>query len=94
MAVICVPLPESCERCKDSRMKCATIPKTEAQRYVERANDDDLLNKFELAHKLHVSKRTVDEYMKRGWLNYFRLGKTIRFRWSDVLEKLNERRVN
>jgi len=32
--------------------------------------------------------------MRRGWLNYFRLWKTIRFRLADVLEKLNERRVN
>ena len=74
-------------------MKYTSIPKTEAERYVERAGDD-LLNKWELAHKLHVSKRTVDSYMKRGWLTYIRLGKTIRFRWSDVIKKLGELRVN
>jgi excisionase family DNA binding protein len=58
------------------------------------ASDDTLLTKFGLAPKLNVSKRTVDAYMKKGWLPYIRLGKTIRFRWGDVLEKLNERRVN
>jgi excisionase family DNA binding protein len=63
------------------------------ERSVENASGG-LLDKFELAPKLRVSKRTVDAYMKKGWLPYIRLGKTIRFRWEDVLEKLNERRVN
>jgi excisionase family DNA binding protein len=55
---------------------------------------DGLLNKWELAPKLRISRRTVDLWMRRGWLPYIKLGKTVRFRWPDVLAKINERRVN
>jgi hypothetical protein len=55
---------------------------------------EGLLNKWELAPKLRISKRSVDLWMQRGWLPYIKLGKVVRFRWSDVLAKLNERRIN
>jgi excisionase family DNA binding protein len=55
---------------------------------------DRLLNKRQLAAKLNVSPRTVDAYMKRGRLCFVKLGKTVRFHWPDVLEKLNAYRVN
>jgi excisionase family DNA binding protein len=55
---------------------------------------DGLLNKRSLAVKLGVSKRTVDVWMKKKRLPFIKLGKTVRFRWPDVLEKLNAHRVN
>ena len=55
---------------------------------------DGLLNKHELAIKLGVAKRTVDLWMQRKRLPFLKLGKTVRFRWQDVLEKLDEFRVN
>ena len=55
---------------------------------------DALLTKRELAPKLKRSVRTVDMWMRQGKLSYLKLGKTVRFRWSDVLEKLNTYRVN
>jgi excisionase family DNA binding protein len=55
---------------------------------------DGLLNKRQLALKLGISKRTVDEWMKRKRLCFVKIGKTVRFRWPDVLEKLSEYRVN
>ncbi len=65
-----------------------------AERSVEDASDG-LLDKLRTAHKLRVSPRTLNEYMKRGWIPYIRLGTTVRFRWEDVLATLNERhRVN
>ena len=60
---------------------------------IDRASDG-LLTKRELATKLRVSTRTVDEYMRRGRLCFVKLGKTVRFRWPDVVEKLNGYRVN
>ena len=63
----------------------------------EHANDqasDGLLTKRELATRLRVSTRTVDHYMRSGRLCFVKLGKTVRFRWLDVLEKLNAYRVN
>jgi excisionase family DNA binding protein len=58
------------------------------------AASDGLLDKRNLAVKLDTSKRTVDAWMKKGWLPFIKIGKTVRFRWSDVLEKLNAFRVN
>ena len=69
------------------------MKKTEAELYVERASDD-LLNKRELAVKLGISKRSVSDWMKRGYLPFLKLGTVVRFRWDDVVKKLSERRVN
>ena len=63
------------------------------ERRVERATDD-LLVKREVAAKLKRSVRTVDAWMRQGKLPYIKLGKTVLFRWPDVLEKLQTYRVN
>jgi excisionase family DNA binding protein len=55
---------------------------------------DVLLDKPELAVRLRISKRTVDAWMKKRRLPFIKVGKTVRFRWPDVLEKLSEYRVN
>jgi excisionase family DNA binding protein len=56
---------------------------------------DGLLTKKQIAARLAVSTRTVDEYMRKGRLPFLKLGsKTVRFRWRDVVEKLNAFRVN
>jgi excisionase family DNA binding protein len=55
---------------------------------------DDLLVKREVAAKLKKSVRTVDAWMRAGRLPYFKLGRTVRFRWSDVLKKLDDFRIN
>jgi excisionase family DNA binding protein len=55
---------------------------------------DGLLNKRGLAVKLNISKRTVDAWMKKRRLPFIKVGKTVRFWWPDVLEKLNGYRVN
>ena len=55
---------------------------------------DGLLNKRELAVKLGISNRTVDAWMKNKRLCFVKIGKTVRFRLPDVLEKLNAFRVN
>jgi hypothetical protein len=60
---------------------------------VDRASDG-LHTKRELAVRLRRSPRTVDLWMRQGKLPYFKIGKTVLFRWPDVLEKLNQFRVN
>ena len=59
----------------------------------ERATDD-LLVKREVAAKLKRSVRTVDAWMRQGKLPYLKIGKTVLFRWSDVVQKLGEFRIN
>jgi excisionase family DNA binding protein len=60
---------------------------------VDRA-DDDLLTKRILAPKLQISTRTLDEWMRKGRIPFLKVGKSVRFRWEDVLKKLSAYRVN
>lgn len=60
---------------------------------IDRASDS-LDTKRELAARLRRSTRTVDDWMRKGKLPYIKIGKTVLFRWPDVLEKLNSFRVN
>jgi excisionase family DNA binding protein len=56
---------------------------------------EGLLTKFDLAARLQLSVRTVDTWMRKGRLPYLKVGeKTVRFRWPDVVEKLQTHRVN
>lgn len=53
-----------------------------------------LLRKRELAEKLAISKRTLDVWMQQGRIPFLKVGRSVRFRLPDVLEKLNAYRVN
>jgi len=53
-----------------------------------------LLRKRELAQQLGISKRTLDVWMAQGRVPFLKIGRSVRFRLSDVLEKLNAFRVN
>ena len=53
-----------------------------------------LLRKRELADKLAISKRTLDVWMQKGRIPFLKVGRSVRFRLPDVLEKLNGYRVN
>jgi excisionase family DNA binding protein len=55
---------------------------------------DGLLNKWQLAAKLGIGKRTVDLWMKQKRLPFLKVNQTVRFRWADVLAKLSSYRVN
>ena len=63
----------------------------------ERATDgagDSLLTKRQLAPKLQIGCRTLDAWMRKGRIPFLKVGKSVRFRWTDVLEKLNAFRVH
>ena len=47
-----------------------------------------LLTKNELAMKMCVKLRTIDNWMKDGRLPYLKIGKTVRFEYTPVMEKL------
>jgi len=55
---------------------------------------DDLLTKRQLAPKLQIAPRTLDLWMRKGRIPFLKVGKTVRFRLADVLEKLDAFRVN
>jgi excisionase family DNA binding protein len=58
------------------------------------AVSDGLLSKRGLAPKLQISIRTLDDWMRKGRIPFLKVGKTVRFRLTDVLEKLNAFRIN
>jgi excisionase family DNA binding protein len=68
-------------------------PPIQENQGIDRASDG-LLTKRELAARLRKSTRTTDDWMRKGKLPYLKIGKTVLFRWQDVLQKLNEFRVN
>jgi excisionase family DNA binding protein len=63
------------------------------QHGIDRASDS-VLTKPELATRLRRSPRTVDSWMKQKKLPYFKVGKSVLFRWEHVLQKLDSFRVN
>lgn len=69
------------------------MPTTEDAQTIDRASDG-LQTKRELAVRLRRSPRTVDLWMRQGKLPYLKIGKTVLFRWTDLLQKLATYRVN
>jgi excisionase family DNA binding protein len=57
---------------------------------VELTADNQLVGKEEIAEMLGMTIRTVDNWMDRGLLPYFKIGRSVRFRKNDVLQHLNQ----
>ncbi|MEQ1853461.1 MAG: helix-turn-helix domain-containing protein [Chthoniobacteraceae bacterium] len=49
---------------------------------------DEVLKKPEVARRLRISCRTLDQWMRDGRICHLKIGKTVRFRWPDVLAHL------
>src|SRR2546421_194248 len=47
------------------------------------------INKHECARRLGRTVRSVDTYMEKGILPFYKLGRTVAFKWSEV--RLNVR---
>jgi excisionase family DNA binding protein len=48
------------------------------------ANYDPLLTKRQLAAHMQVSVRTIDHWKEKGCLPYYKIGRVVRFRLSDI----------
>lgn len=48
------------------------------------ATPEGFIGKPEIARRLNMTVRTVDNWMARGILPYYKLGRTVAFRWGDV----------
>jgi hypothetical protein len=55
---------------------------------------DEVLTKKGLATRLHVTPRTIENWQRRGVLDYVKVGKIVIFVWGDVLESLRRFRVS
>jgi excisionase family DNA binding protein len=52
---------------------------------------DDLLTKIEVAARMKVTPRTVDSWMKKKIIPFRKIGRAVRFDWSEVLDYLKAR---
>ena len=48
------------------------------------AAEEGFITKPEVAKRLGKTLRTVDNWMSRGLLPYYKIGRSINFRWSEV----------
>jgi excisionase family DNA binding protein len=47
-------------------------------------NSEGFIGKVEVARRIGKTVRTVDEWMKRGILPYYKPDRSVLFRWADV----------
>jgi len=45
---------------------------------------EGFISKPEVARRLKKTIRTVDNWMRKGLLPYYKLGRTVAFRWSEI----------
>jgi len=55
---------------------------------------EPLWKKRETARLASVSTRTLENWTRQGRIPIFRIGRTVRFRWSDVAAALDKFRIN
>ena len=51
---------------------------------------EPFIDKAEVAKRLGLKLRTVDDWMRRGLLPYYKPGQLVRFRWSEIQAHLGE----
>jgi len=51
---------------------------------------EPFINKPEVARRLGKTVRTVDNWTKRGILPYYKIGRSVEFRWSEVKMQLSQ----
>lgn len=52
---------------------------------------EPFIDKPEVGRRTGMRPRTIDDWMKRGFLPYYKLGRSVRFKWSEVEARLRER---
>ena len=65
--------------------------KKEAEMKSSGEHGEVLLNKLQLSRALNLSPRSVENYMRKGWVPYVRVGRSVRFDLKDVLATLKQR---
>ena len=45
---------------------------------------ESFIDKAEVGKRLAMKPRTIDDWMKRGLLPFYKMGRAVRFKWSEV----------
>ena len=48
------------------------------------AEAEGFITKREISRRLQTSLRTVDLWMRQGFLPYYKVGNSVRFKWSEI----------
>lgn len=75
-------------------MSKKAINDTAATELIDGSSDNHVLTKVELAQRLRIGKRTLDNWQHQKRIPVLKIGKTCRYRWRDVVEALSRYRVN
>ena len=51
---------------------------------------EEFIGKEEVARRLKKAVRTIDNWMQSGRLPYYKINRSVTFRWSEVMEHLRE----
>jgi excisionase family DNA binding protein len=51
---------------------------------------EPFINKPEVARRLGKRVRTVDNWMQQGLLPYYKIGRSVSFKWSEVEAQLEQ----
>lgn len=51
---------------------------------------EEYIEKAEVGRRLSLRPRTINEWMKRGRLPYYKVGRTVRFKWSEIERHLGQ----
>jgi excisionase family DNA binding protein len=51
---------------------------------------EEFITKVEVARRLKKQIRTIDNWMKAGLLPYYKIGRSVNFKWSEVEAHLGE----
>ena len=54
----------------------------------------DLITKAELARRLHKTPRCIEIWMRRRYIPYLKVGRSVLFQWRDVVIALNRFRIS
>lgn len=45
---------------------------------------ENFITKEEISKRLNKNPRTIRDWMRRGWLPYYKIGRSVRFDWQEV----------
>ena len=50
---------------------------------------EEYISKAEVARRLRKRVRTVDNWMRLGILPYYKIGRSVAFKWSEIEQQLS-----
>jgi excisionase family DNA binding protein len=62
-----------------------------AQEQEMAAKPEGYITKEEVARRLAKTVRTVENWQRRGYLPFVKIGQSVLFRWSDVVAQIDRK---